>query len=392
MVNIGLISGIVFYAIVLIYFFKTRKKWEVHGILALYRTKLGIKFMDKLAKKFPKTLEILGYIGIVVGFLGMAFTFLMLVKSAVDLAFVEGAQPGFAPVLPGVNIPGLPTLSFWHWLIGIFVLAVVHEFAHGVLARVHKLEVKNSGFGFLGPILLAFVEPDEKKIVKTKGKVQMSVYAAGPFSNFIFAGLFLLVSFYVMQPISDNIFIPDGIEVHKFTEGFPAEKSGLELPFTILGVNGVGALDGESFKEATENIKPGDLIKLKTDQGEFEIVTAAKTEEPEKGYIGIEQMNVKTRTKEGVSKFAADVASWFSLLFFWLFILNLGVGLFNLLPLGPVDGGRMFLVACLGIFKKEERAKKVWRSAMYIILFLIFVNLLPWLGKLLSFITGFFVK
>lgn len=392
MVNVGLVSAVIFYGIVLLYFFKTRKKWDVHGILALYRTKIGIKFMDKLARKFPRTLKFLGYVGIVVGFIGMAFTFVMLVKSALDLLLIEGAPPGFAPVLPGVKIPGLPTLSFWHWLIGIFVLATVHEFAHGVLARVHKLEVKNSGFGFLGPILLAFVEPDEEKLAKASAKTQLSVYSAGPFSNFLFAGLFLLVSLFVMGPIVGDVFISNGIEVSKFTEGFPAERSGLEVPFVILGVDGKETLDRDSFLEVTDGIKPDEVLKLKTDQGDFEIRTVENPNDPEKGYIGIEGIGAKVGIREGVSEFKSDVVGWFNLLFFWLFILNFGVGLFNLLPLGPVDGGRMFLVASLAIFKNEKKAKKVWMITMYIVLFLIIVNLLPWLGKLLSFISGFFVR
>jgi len=392
MVNIGLISGIVFYALVLIYFFRTRKRWEVHGILALYRTQLGIKFMDKLANAFPRTLKFLGYTGIVVGFFGMAFTFIMLIKSAFDLVFVEGAQSGFAPVLPGVAIPGLPVLSFWHWLIGIFVLATVHEFAHGVIARVHKLKVKNSGFGFLGPILLAFVEPDEKKISKASKGTQLSVFAAGPFSNFLFAGLFFLITLFVMNPIADNTFMTAGISVGAFTDGFPAESSGLEVPFIITEINGIETMDGESFLQATEDIKPNDKLKLKTDQGEFDITTVENPADAERGYIGIEGISVHTQTREGVSELKADTVSWFNLLVFWLFILNIGVGLFNLLPLGPVDGGRMFLVASLAIFKNEERAQKVWKIAMWIVLFLIFVNLLPWFGKLFSFITGLLIQ
>ncbi len=392
MVNIGIISGVIFYSIILIYFFKTRKKWDVHGILALYRTQIGIKFMDKLANMFPRLLKILGYVGVVVGFIGMGFTFIMLIKSAFDIAFVEGAVPGFAPVLPGVRIPGLPTLSFWHWLIGIFALAVVHEFAHGVLARVHKLEVKNSGFGFLGPILLAFVEPDEKKIVKAKKRAQLSVYAAGPFSNFIFAVLFLLTSLFVMQPILNNIFVSAGVQVNKFTEGFPAENSGLEVPFVITAVNDLQTLDAAGFNEATKSIKSDDLVKLKTDQGDFEITAVENPKDPEKGYIGIEGIAIKSELRDGNSELKGKTVQWFSMLFFWLFILNFGVGLFNLLPLGPVDGGRMFLVASLGIFKNEEKAQKVWKIAMWTVLFLIFVNLLPWVGKLLSFVTGFLIK
>ncbi len=388
MVNIGLISAIIFYAIILIFFFRTRKKWDVHGILALYRTQLGIRFMDKLASAFPRTLKFLGYCGVVLGFVGMVFTFGMLIKSALDLIFVEGAPPGFAPVLPGVTIPGLPTLGFWHWLIGIFILAVVHEFAHGVLARVHKLEVKNSGFGFLGPILLAFVEPDEKKIVKEKKWTQLSVFAAGPFSNFIFAALFALIFFFVFIPLGNVLYDADGFVVQNVTSGYDIAEKDIELPFTILEIDDIPVNDEKFFE-----LKPEQTLQIETDKGDYEVVTGVHPQDPERGFIGI-QGEIHTVLAEPYSSypFVDNTYKWLELLFFWLSMLNLGVGLFNLLPIGPVDGGRMFLVLSQAVFKDEKKAKKVWLWTMYVVLFLIFVNLLPWLTKLLSFITGLFVK
>ena len=42
------------------------------------------------------------------------------------------------------------------------IVAIPHEFAHGIFARLNNLRVKSSGFALFGPILAAFVEPDEK--------------------------------------------------------------------------------------------------------------------------------------------------------------------------------------------------------------------------------------
>ena len=45
------------------------------------------------------------------------------------------SQPGVALVLPFTNVPGVGYLSFFHWIIAIFLLAIVHEFAHGIVAK-----------------------------------------------------------------------------------------------------------------------------------------------------------------------------------------------------------------------------------------------------------------
>ena len=70
---------------------------------------------------------------------------------------------------------------------------------------------------------------------------------------------------------------------------------------------------------------------------------------------------------------------WFVGLLVWIYLLNLGIGLFNLLPLGPLDGGRMYLIA-LQRFMKKERAYWIWKNTGRVILFIILANLfVSWL-------------
>ncbi len=385
--NTDLLLAIVFYLLLLIFYFFNKNKFEVKGrILFIYRTKLGLKLMDKIAKKFGFVLRPLAYVSTIVGFLGMAFIFYILIKGTFSLIFVPNAQPALAPVLPGVKVDGLPTLGFWHWIISIFIVAVIHEFSHGVFARLYNLKVKNSGFLFLGPILGAFVEPDEKKLEKVEKKKQLAIMSAGPFSNIVLAGLvFLLISF-VSMPLQEKILDFDGIEVNKLIPGFPAEKANIPLPFELISINGEKIKDVNHFVSITDKIKPNERITLGTSEGEFSLTTDKNPEEPERGYIGITDFNIKTKFKEGINENLGNAVLWLLKLMFWLFVVNLGVGLFNLLPLGPIDGGRMFLVLSSMIFKKEEKAKKFWSSISYFLLIVIFINLLPYLFRLLNFL------
>ena len=88
---------------------------------------------------------------------------------------------------------------------------------------------------------------------------------------------------------------------------------------------------------------------------------------------------------EKYGSFLPSFVEWTNMLVFWLVVMNFGIGLFNLLPLGPIDGGRMFLTGMLGIFKNEKTAKKVWGFVSFFCLLLIFVNLAPYLWKLVLF-------
>ncbi len=436
MVSIDLIFALIFYSLILLFFLKTRKNWQIQGgIIALYRTKIGLSFMDVLAKKDTKKhisiigiilsimgivllllnifilnpyligsgsmllligllivlpLRWLGNIGVVIGFIGMIFIFFILIKSSWSLFFVEGAQSTLAPVLPGVHVPGLPTLSFWHWIVSIFILAVVHEFSHGIIARLYQIKVKSSGIGFLGPILLAFVEPDEKQISRVKKSAQLSIFAAGPFSNILLGALSMLFFLFILAPMSNIILEYDGISVSGFSKGFPAEKSGLEIPFTITAINGIKTISISEFINATKDIKPDQEITLTTNERTVAITTIQDPKNATKGFMGIEGLSQKTKTKNTMPKSIGTFFTWFSILVMWTFFINIGVGLFNLLPLGPIDGGRMFFVVATKILKDGNKAKKAWMITMYIVLFLIFINLIPWLNKLIRFIAELF--
>ena len=376
--NLDLLFAILFFVVLLIIFFMTRSKWEVQGkIIALYKTKIGIKLMDKISSKFPRLLKYIGYSGVFFGFSGMLLIGYLLIKWTYELIFVQNAMPQLTLLFPGIKLPGLPTLGFWHWIIAIFIVATVHEFSHGVIARLYKLKIKSTGVGFLGPILLAFVEPDEKQVSKASKATQLSMFSAGPYSNLILGALFSLLFLFVMIPINDNLFVVDKLMVNNFTQGLSAESSGLKIPFKIISVNNnnVENVNLNSLEKIFGEVKPNTLVVLNTDQGEFKI-KAVKDEKSERGLIGI-NLDLKTKVKEGYGKLFGKVFIWFHLLIMWLATVNIGVGLFNLLPLGPVDGGRMFYSALLVIIKDEKKAKKIWAFVGFMFLFLVAINLLP---------------
>ena len=86
-------------------------------------------------------------------------------------------------------------------------------------------------------------------------------------------------------------------------------------------------------------------VVLKED-GSYEenIYSLTTTERPDDlpgGYIGIAGLSNVQSLKDGFIPYTAPLQFIGGLLAF-LFIINLGVGLFNLLPLKPLDGGRMW--------------------------------------------------
>jgi len=414
--NFDLILAVIFYLIVLIFYFKNKKKFEVQGkIFLLYKTKWGLKLMDKIAsdpaKKIRnigliilvisfiffffklwlislilfllslmliKPLRLLGIMGIIISFLGMFFIVYYLIKATYDLIFVPNAIPALAPVLPGIQIlPGLPILGFWHWIITILIVAAIHEFSHGVYARLFKIKINSSGFAFLGPLLAAFVEPDEKQLKKKPKKQQLAIFSAGPFSNLVLGLLLFLLIPLAFNPIGAAISTSDGLIVQDIQENLSAFNAGVESGMKVIGVNDMPTLNSISFFNELQ--KQSSSFILNTDKGDFTIFPDGE------GKLGI-TLSENLIPKEGVSSFFLSMFLWFSVLLKWLFMITIGIGLFNLLPLGPVDGGRMFYAGLSFFIKSEKKVKVIWSYVGFACLALIIINLLPFIFKLLLFI------
>jgi len=392
MVNWDLLSLAFFFLLLLFVYYLYKNRFETQGLFVMYKTQIGIRLMDTMAKKAPRLWKFLSVFGVFVGFLGMAFLLYFLSKETLKLLFVPGTEPALAPVLPGIAIAGAPALSFWHWILAIFVAAVIHEFAHGLIARLHKVPIKSSGFAFFGPLLAAFVEPDEKVLEKKSMMQQLSVFAAGPFSNLLLGAFVLVLLLFVVTPALGMIYQGDGIIVHQVMDAYPMNASGIAVPFTILAVNGEETLRTEQFVSVISIIKPGDEVLFETDKGEYTVVPVAHPDNASAAFFGVAGLEQKIVLKENYSslEFLSGFFDWGKLLILWVFLISIGVGLFNLLPLGPVDGGRMFYGLVLGLTKKEAFAKKALVAASVFCLALIVINMIPWLNKLFVWLGSIF--
>lgn len=389
--NYDLLSLILFYALLYLFYLRHKDKFMVQGkILFMYRTKIGLKLMDSFAGKYPRIVKVLGFFGVVVGFAGMGFIFVYLIKETISFLITPDAIAPLAPVLPGVKIPGVPLLSFWHWVVSILIVASIHEFSHGLLSRLHKIKIKSSGFAFLGPMLMAFVEPDEKTLRKAKPYRQMAVYAAGPFSNILMGLLLFVLLAFAISPAYSALYEVHGINVTNITAGFPVSEAGLTSPFILTEIDGVKIIDIESLANATSSLRIGSSFQMTTDKGIYDIIPVADPKNATRPVIGITNFDFNLRFKESISwvKPLLPVIKWFNMLLLWLFMISIGVALFNLLPFGPVDGGRMFYTAMFAIFKNEKKAKRIWGFFSGICILLIVINLLPWIIKLLLFILS----
>ena len=162
----------------------------------------------------------------------------------------------------------------------------------------------------------------------------------------------------------------------------PAGQAGLTTGMIVDSYNDKKIKSYEDFVYNFQYcVKPEDKISFGSGNQSYVITTTANPEDKTKPLIGIKNIKNEVKMKDNYEWLAPFIFKIKSLLK-WLFILNLLIGLANLLPLGIVDGGRMLQVALHKVVDNKEKAQKIWVFiAVLFLVFLVFGLLINYLGN-----------
>jgi len=347
------------------FLYKNWKKVEIESkIILLYKTKLGLDRIEKIKKKYSGLLSFLEIFVIILGYIMMAFSIVAFVYMIWNI-FSASTLPKIAPIIPLIpympelfNLTFLPPFYFTYWIITIAIIAVGHEFSHGIFARLNGIRLKSTGFGFIGPLLAAFVEVDEEQMSQKPIKAQLSVLAAGSAANLVLAFVFLAAmngffmaayapsgatfNMYGMERVNISaIYGMNGMPVNNFYEDYSnfrqnnvtefnftsknkyyfgnAELIDKELKANVsymilysdspaYNANLSGAIkeidsgnlvytikDKNDLENTLELLKPGENVMIKTTEGNYSMTLGIHPENSSRAYLGI--MAVQTRQK-----------------------------------------------------------------------------------------------
>ena len=246
------------------------------------------------------------------------------------------------------------------------------------------IDAKKDAVGAYNKILQSIrdtVERINRELIKVDtpyfGKILFSTHISGSERLLpIYIGKFALMDPKTYQPLISDWRAP--IANIYYENSGPTKNLQYESPAGIREGDIVSIENASTIKEYSEifsEIKPNQTITIEKDNEIITVVTAKNQINESIGYIGIGI----TPKLSGIAKIVPYIPSK---LIFWIFITNFFVGLFNLLPLPIVDGGRMAYIAALHFTKSEKKAKKIAKRAYSFSVFLFLLLFLVWIVRM----------
>ena len=314
---------------------------EVNFPLLMWKTQRLRGFIDRLANRAPRFWKAYMNLGIVIS---TVFMILMAVALVYSLKMVMDT-PTVSLIVPGVEVPGSPIfIPLFSGLIGLATVLIVHEFSHGILARVEKIKINSIGLLLFAILPGAFVEPDEEELNSLRRASRMRIYVAGSMANLTLAAIALIIMLALSSFVIPAVFHEEGVEITRLTEDGNAINY-LSEGMIIKSINNVTVNDSASYQEAITTLRPNETVDIKTDQGEYTFQLKTNPLNRSLGFMGV-QAESHNVISEAFDNQIYTPLLWILMplneLLFWIYFLNFAIGTFNLLPMKPLDGGHLF--------------------------------------------------
>jgi membrane-associated protease RseP (regulator of RpoE activity) len=391
---------------------------EFHFPMLIVRTKRFAAVFDKIGSL--RTSRYFSWLGLFLVPFVAGIALYLLINSLIGLLSNPGVGqvirdlgPGSILLLPGIN-PLLPIVYGW---VAIVCAIVIHEGAHGVVARNVGLRVKSSGLlFFLFVPIGAFVDVDEEQIKKAKPRAALKVMAGGVGANILVAVICLLGVLLLVGSLTPVI---DGVYINDVTNGLPAQTAGLLPKDVLVSVDNATINNTTTLRAILDTKTAGDLIQVTVARGEnwhnrFS-TTVNLTVSENRTLMGILSYDLFTEQRlenyqtfsldrlsmylvpptlaSGLTPFSDFLAPFYSnpipqwqILangLFWIWFVNFNVAIFNALPIYPLDGGRIFNISLKRAVGKRISEKTIYSitigATVACVTLVLLITLLPFI-------------
>ena len=347
---------IYFLAWLILYAISKRVNLSAKGVnigpfYAQYKTIVFNKFLKRMGK-YRRLWRVTGNIAVALAIGQMIFITISLTRNLFLL--MEKAEGAYQliPIVPGLTISfsSLPYI-----LLTLAVLLLSHEAAHGIVSIAEGIPIKSSGLFIALVIPGGFVEIDEEKLKKAEPSRQLRIFAAGSSTNLVIGIIFLLLiaSFpYTLSPFYNTK--SQGVITVSIIEGSGADEAGLKQWTAINKINDTKIKHTMDLMNFMRTTSPNDKLILETDNGPILVTIKPHPTNSSIGLIGVIPFDYYQPKFDWLPK---QSSYHIFIMEYWMNTILISVALINMLPVYPLDGGR--IVESLLQMSKIKRGYKI---------------------------------
>jgi membrane-associated protease RseP (regulator of RpoE activity) len=313
---------------------------DVEGGAILVKTTKLNEFIENFGKRHARLFKVLGNIAILSSIPMAAYGIYFFHMNLQLWKVAPSTASPVAPILPGITV-SLDELPYF--LLAIAITLIPHELAHAFHASSEDIKVKSAGVFLFFILPGGFAEIDEEELAKKPLGTQLRVFAAGSFANILtflaLLGVFSLLFASPLAPKPAGVLISDTLKDPRY----PAY--GHLMPGDIIiAINNMPATTLDDFSRILGIFKPNETIHLTIIRnGRLFNLTLTLAESPynrSRGFLGVTIQ--QAYTNEWMYK-----SSW------WLLVVTSSVAIINVMPIFPLDGGRMLMAALEKVLPKN---------------------------------------
>ncbi len=374
-----------------------------------------VDFFDRFTR-FRTFLRIYGTFGVaMVAIISVVISVLLIFSVRYTILFQPEPTGIYEPqnilLLPGINEFVPSTFAVWF---AFFLTIAIHELGHGILCRVEGIRVKSVGILFAVIPIGFFVEPDEEDLERCPAFPKTRMFGAGIMNNVVIG----LLCFLVLLSLVGMISPPTEPIIHGIYKGYPADEAGLPPHSIVLMVNGVSVESTEEISSLLSGSRPGDMVLLTIlHEGETQTYTITLAPWPENltpakdtGFMGVYYYPNQEVSRQLIGSLRSPLGLFYLLtvpfdlsmsgqyfrmlafdttdmeyyrvpfplfwgvihLFFWAGWINLNVGIFNAIPMVPLDGGYIMKEG-VGAFLRRRNLQKYTENVVVTITWVMLV-------------------
>jgi membrane-associated protease RseP (regulator of RpoE activity) len=381
------------------------KPLSLFGPALMTKTQRGRSALERWGR-FKRFWTAVSDLGIALSVLSMATIVALLLFGAIESFRLTPAEA--PPVSEAIGLPGInPIIPIGYGIVAIVVGIVLHELAHGIVARSQGIGVKSLGILWFVVPVGAFVEQDDAEMMAASRRRRDRVAAAGVLANFALTVLFFaLLSGLIAVSVVPNA---NGVGIALVQGDTPAANATLVPGDIITSINGTSTTTAALFESALSHSTPGETVPIVYYSPSLghavstTVVLATNPNNKSRGFLGVavtpltppelKQTLVWPLGSDqgplvgsiywlilplgGLEPIAGSTASFYHLtgpfgafgptsfwivanLLYWLAWMNLLLGLSNTLPLIPLDGGLLFRDFAASV---AARLRRGWSAA-----------------------------